>query len=207
MFDINNIFITLLNYPISYLELIGTLSGLICVYLAAKNNIHTWTFGIINVIFFFILFYQVHLYSDMILQIYFMYANIVGLIYWTKKKQELTAKSINRLTNTQRLKTIAIILLASAGMGYFMSDVHNLLPTIFPEPASYPYWDSFIAVASIVACWFLAKKKIENWVLWIIIDVICVILYYHKGIMLMSIEYLLFLINATYGLIVWSRLR
>lgn len=205
MLDINNIFITLLDYPISYLELIGTLSGLICVVLAARNNIHTWTLGIINVIFFFILFYQVRLYSDMILQIYFMYANIIGILYWnkaTKKDNKITLLTIN-----ERIKYLYIIISTWILLGLLMNNIHNVLPSIFPEPASYPYWDSFTTVTSIIACWLLAKKKIESWLLWIVIDIICIVLYYQKGIMLMSIEYFIFLINAIYGLLLWVKLR
>jgi len=70
-FDINNIAFTVLNYPISYVELIGTLFGFISVYLAAKANILTWSTGIINELFLFIMFFQIQLYADMFLQIYF----------------------------------------------------------------------------------------------------------------------------------------
>jgi len=76
--SIENICCTLLGYSLSYVELVGTVTGLVSVWLAARANILTWPVGIINVLAFFILFYQVRLYSDMALQVYFLATTIYG---------------------------------------------------------------------------------------------------------------------------------
>jgi nicotinamide mononucleotide transporter len=82
IFDINNVAFEIIGYPISYVEMIGTLFGFISVYLATKTNILTWGTGIINELFLFILFFQVQLYADMFLQVFFFAVTLYGWYYW-----------------------------------------------------------------------------------------------------------------------------
>ena len=86
-FYIDNTFFTLLDYPISYLEFFGTIAGIIAVWLAAKSNILTWPIGLINIGLFFIIFFQVQLYSDMFLQVYFFGISIYGWYNWVYEKK------------------------------------------------------------------------------------------------------------------------
>ncbi len=103
-FRIDSIFFTVLNYPVSYVEFIGTLAGLISVWLAAKSSIWTWATGLVNVICFFVIFYQVQLYSDMLLQAYFFAMSIYGWIVWGKQdKQE--ANPITHLSTKRHHST------------------------------------------------------------------------------------------------------
>lgn len=88
-----------------------------------------------------------------------------------------------------------------------MSLIHEFFPTAFPEPAAYPYADTLVAVASIVANTLMARRFIESWVLWIGIDVICVYLYFQKDIKFIAFEFLIFLILAFYGLYSWILLK
>src|SRR4051812_16827252 len=99
-FDIKNIAFSVLGYPISYVELIATLSGLLSVFYASRANILTWPTGIINELFLFILFFQVRLYADMVLQVYFFIVTIYGWYYWktnTIEKKIATVTFRNRL--------------------------------------------------------------------------------------------------------------
>jgi nicotinamide mononucleotide transporter len=84
--EIGNIAFTVRGYPVSYVELIGTLSGLISVYFASKANILTRGTGIVNEVFLFILFFQVHLYADMFLQAYFFVVTIYGWRNWKSNR-------------------------------------------------------------------------------------------------------------------------
>lgn len=86
-----------------------------------------------------------------------------------------------------------------------MSNIHILLPRYFKLEASFPYVDSLVMVMSIVATVLLAKKKIETWYLWISVDLICVLLFFQKGIVFLAFEYLIFLGLATYGLLNWRK--
>ena len=81
-FDIENIFFTVAGYQMSYLEFFGTIAGAIAVWLSAKANIWSWSIGVINVVLFFFLFYQVQLYPDMFLQVFFLITNLLGWWRW-----------------------------------------------------------------------------------------------------------------------------
>lgn len=205
LWDIHYVIITILGYPLSLIELIGTLSGLVSVYLASRANIWTWGTGILNEIAFFVLFYQVSLYSDMLLQVYFFVISVYGWIYWNQNKTQTIEENIQRLSNSIRLRYLSILILGTIALGFLMQDIHTYLPQFFPTPASYPFFDAFTTVASILAIILLASKKIENWVLWIIVDMVAIVLYFLKDIRFVAIEYIIFLILASYGLWSWSK--
>lgn len=197
--------IEFLGYKMSLVELIGTLTGILAVILATQSNIWSWPVGFVNFIFAFILYYQVHLYSDMFLQVYYVITGIYGWIYWYGKKNEAQTP-ITLLSRRGRVIHLTLIVIGTIGFGYFMSRIHLIMPQLFPHPAAYPYPDSFVAVLSVLANWMLAQRKIENWILWIVIDAICTIMYWLKGIQFFSLEYLIFTFMAIYGLINWIKL-
>jgi len=201
-FEIANTAFTVIGYPISYVELIGTVFGLISVYFASRANILTWSTGIINEAFLFILFFQVHLYADMFLQVYFFVVTIYGWYNWNTATIENKISAIN---SKARWLTAVIIIVGSIISGLLIKNIHLYLPNYFKIAASYPFTDSFVMLLSIVATVLLAKKKIENWHLWILVDAICVILYFKKGVYFLSLEYLIFLGLASYGLYNWKK--
>lgn len=201
-FDIANIAFSALDYKVSYIELIGTLFGLISVYYASRANILTWSTGIVNEFFLCLLFFQVQLYADMLLQVYFFTVTIYGWYYW---KSGTTDRSITTLTNSARLFVSGVIALGTVLAGMLFSNIHVYLPQYFKLPAAYPYIDSLVMVMSIVATIMLAQKKLESWYLWLLVDCISVALYYKKGVYFLSLEYLVFLGLAYYGLCNWRK--
>ena len=203
VFDINNTLIKVFEYPLSYVEFIGTFSGLISVWLATKQNILTWTTGFINIICFFAIFYQVHLYSDMILQIYFFITSVYGWITWRYQKQ--IKKPISILSMNKRILFCVVIIISTIIFGFLVKNIHLLLPKIFEHPASFPFVDTFIAITSIIATVLLAKRILENWVCWIIVDLVCVFVYLKKNILFISIEYGIFFLIACYGFFLWIK--
>lgn len=203
IFDIHNIATSAFGYDLSYVELTGTLFGLLSVWFAAKENILTWSTGLINVICFFAIFYQVNLYSDMFLQIYFFITSIYGWITWNNQNKK--AKPISLLTTKQRIITLSLIIFSTIILGFFVKNIHLLFPKIFSIPASYPFADTFIAVSSVIATIFLAKRILENWFLWITLDIVCVFVYAKKHIYFISIEYAIFFLLASYGLFLWIK--
>ena len=162
----------------------------------------TWATGIINELFLFILFFQVQLYADMFLQIYFFVLTLFGWYNWNKK---LNQKSISKTNLQTRIWIIIIIILGTILAGFFFANVHFYLPQYFKTESSFPYVDSLVMMLSIFATILLAQKKIETWYLWIVIDIICIFLFFKKGIIFLGIEYFLFLGLATYGLLNWKR--
>ena len=201
-FEIKNIAFHILGYPISYVELIGTLFGLVSVYFAARANILTWGTGIVNEIFLFLLFFQVQLYADMFLQIYFFVVTLYGWYNWNSKATET---KISETSFRNKILLTGSILIGTVISGILIANIHFYLPTYFKIEAAYPFTDSFVMVSSIVATVLLAKKKIENWYLWIIIDLVCVALYFKKGVYFLSLEYVIFLGLASYGLYRWKK--
>ncbi len=208
-FDSKSIFFTAFDTNVSYLEFFGTLAGAIAVWLSARANIWSWPIGIINVILLFFLFFQIQLYPDMFLQVFFFVTNLMGWWRWThpKKYEENTRHELRISWMPVRALLLfgVLIILGTAGFGSFASNLHELFPTLFNLPSAYPYMDSFVTVVSIVATYLMVQKKVECWMVWIIADMVATYLYFTKGIMLMSIEYFVFCLIASLGFFRWRR--
>lgn len=210
LFDINNVLFMIGDYPMTAVELIGTAFGLWTVWYARQEKISSWPIGIVNVIFFFVLFYQVNLYSDMFLQVFFFFASLLGWYRWTHPKTiEETNKQaelkISFLDNKWRIALVGMSFVSIVFLGGFMEIIHEVFPVAFPEPAAFPYWDAVTTILSIVAVTLLAQKKLESWMLWITIDIIATVLYYFKDIHLVSVEYIIFGIISGTGLYSWMK--
>lgn len=204
MFNIDTILFEALGYRMSLLELLATLTGLAAVWLAARSNILTWLFALVNAVLFFILFYQVNLYSAMALQVFFFCNALYGWYNW-QQSENGDKKPVTMLIHKQRVIWLAVIILGAFALGTVMTRIHIWLPDLFPERASFVYTDAMIAVMSIVASLLLAKLKLENWILWILVNLMSVAMYTMKGVMLVSIQYVIFLVMATYGFVEWKR--
>ena len=190
---------------VSRIELLSVMAGITAVYLAAKEKILTWPIGLINIATAFFIYYHVHLYSDMFLQIYFFGISIYGWTVWRNEKREKLP--LKWMDMQQRVIWALIIAIFSMSLGLFMNKIHFIFPNAFPNPAAFPFADSLVAVASVAANTLMAKRYIENWILWIGIDVICVFLYFEKDIVFIALEFLVFLVLACYGLAEWIRLH
>ena len=208
-FDHESIFFTLWGYPLSYLEFFGTLAGGLAVWLSARGNIWSWSIGIVNVILFFFLFFQVQLYPDMFLQVFFFITNLLGWWRWAHPKpgEENRRKELRASWMGQRrvIGLLLITLTATIGFGYFASTLHELAPSVFALPSAFPYADSFVLTVSIAATYLMVQKKVECWAAWILADVVATYLYFSKGILFVGIEYFVFCLIAAYGLWQWRR--
>lgn len=208
-FDHRTILFTLWDYPMSYLEFFGTLAGGIAVWLSARGNIWSWPLGILNVVLFFFLFYQVQLYPDMFLQVFFFVTNLLGWWRWAhprpgeeNRKRELKATWMG---TGKSVAILAFTLTATSGFGYFASNLHAWAPTLFPLPSAFPYLDSFVLTTSVAATYLMVQKKIECWAAWILTDAVATYLYVSKGILFVGLEYFVFCLIASFGLWQWQR--
>ena len=204
MFNIDTILFEALGYRMSLLELLATLTGLAAVWLAARSNILTWLFALVNAVLFFILFYQVNLYSAMALQVFFFCNALYGWYNWRRSRNG-DQNPVTMLKHKQRVIWLAVIILGAMALGTIMSRIHLWLPDLFPQRATFVYTDAMIAVMSIVASLLLAKLRLENWILWILVNLMSVAMYAMKGVMLVSLQYVIFLFMASYGLVEWKR--
>lgn len=196
---------TLFGWPLSLVELLAILSGVLSVWYAARRNIFTWVTGLVNEGLFFLVFYQVQLYSDMALQVFFAVATLYGWYHWRVSDFEKTPP--RSLGGYGWIAGLFIIALATLLLGNEMASAHAALPNLFKLPAAYPFTDAFTASASVVATVLLARGVIESWVIWIVIDVVSIGLYFNRGIPFMGVLYMLFLVLATVGLVSWAKAR
>jgi nicotinamide mononucleotide transporter len=209
LFDIENISFEVLEYPMSYIEFFGTLTGAIAIGLSAKANVWNWPVGIISVVLLFFLFYQVQLYPDMFLQIFFFATNLIGWWRWTHPKTyEEDSKHELRVSFMKRRQFIAVFFLGIAGtvlFGTLAKNIHEIFPALFAKPSAFPFLDSFVTVMSIITTFLIIQKKIESWIFWIVIDVLATYMYFAKGVKLLGLEYLVFCFIAAFGLWNWVR--
>lgn len=178
------------------LEVVGALTGLLCVWLAARQQVWTWPVALVNVVCYFVFFYQIRLYADMWLQVFFLASNLYGWYEWLYGGRNHSVLPVTRL----RPLHIAGLLLAGA----VASGLMGLYFQSFTK-ASYPLLDSALAAFSILAQVLLTRKKIENWVIWFVVDIFYVGLYYQKQAYLTSGLYFIFLILAVQGFLAWKR--
>ncbi|HRI77941.1 MAG TPA: nicotinamide riboside transporter PnuC [Cyclobacteriaceae bacterium] len=208
-FDIHNILVKVLGYPLSYLEFFATLSGFIAVWLSARANIWSWPIGIVNVTLFFFLVFQVQLYPDMFLQVFFFITNLMGWWRWTHPKKGEEDRKLELRVSWMPLSMLIVFsvvtLFATILSGYFAGNLHELFPQIFNKPSAFPFLDSFVMVVSIAATYLMIQKKIECWIAWLIADLVATFLYFSKGIFFVGLEFTAFCVITIVGFITWRR--
>lgn len=207
-FDINNIAFELLDYKMSWLELVATIAGLLAVWLSAREHISNWGIGLINVVCSAVIFYKMSLYSDVFLQIYFFVTGVYGWYLWAKRKADTheNVVKISWLTQQQQVLTTVSIVFSTLILGYMMTKAHTWYPSVFPTEAAFPYADTLVMVMSIFGNLLLMVKKIESWILWVLVDIIAPVLYFQKGILLITFEYVIFLGLASFALVNWLKI-
>jgi len=193
----------LFKYPVVHLEWLSALAGVAAVWLAARENILSWPIGLVNILSAFFIYHHVQLYADMFLQLYFFGMGLYGWHSW--RWEHRAAIPLKWMTGKMRLASGMLLALASVAMGWCMTRLHIWFPQWFPLAAAFPYADSVVATSSVLANFLLARRYLENWILWIGIDLLCVYLYFYKGILLFALEFLVFLVLAGYGLFYWAR--
>ncbi len=208
-FSINTTFFTLMDYSMSYVEFFGTIFTIWCVWLTSKAKVLSWPIGIVGVVLYMVLFYQINLYGDMLEQGYFLITGFIGWYVWLHPKGGEGEKngSLKISTNSFKTNVLYAVLIAflTAVLAWVTMNLDNWLPQYFPEATTYPFLDAFTTTMSFVAQWLLVKKRLESWVLWIVVDVIGIWLYWVKGVKFISLEYVLFLGIAIGGLIGWYK--
>ena len=203
--SVENIAFTILEYPMSYVELVGTILYLWSVWLITRRRVLTWLIGIVSVLLYMVLFYQIRLYSDTLEQVYYLGASVYGWWVWNKSpKNEGQVTDLKYNKPRGLIFWAALTLIVSIFTGVLMSRIHLLLPAIFPDAASFPFVDALTTIMSFTAMWLMAQKNIESWIYWIIVDLIGIWLYFVKDVRFISLLYVLLLLMAINGLRSWN---
>jgi len=181
---------------LSWTEFLGVVFGLLCVWLTAKQNIWCWPTGIINNIFFGILLFQSRLYSDFALQVIYAVLSIYGWYEWLYGGKNRTPLPVSRASRKQ---WVVLALLALTSL---------TLLTVFLDTSTdtdVPFWDALPTILSLAAQYMLTIKLLENWPIWVVVNLIYIPLYIYKGLYLMSALQILFIIISVMGFIAWRK--
>ena len=182
----------------SWIEILGSLAGLVSVYLTARNNIWNWWWGVANVLLYGWLFFSSRLYSDALLQIaYFLPMQFYGWWVWKKAgPRHADDLPVTRLSLDACVLVALLVAAASAGWGELMKTHTN---------AAQPFLDATLAMVSVAAQYLDARKKLESWWLWIAVDVVSAFYLYPKqGLFVTAGVYAVFLVIAVAGLWRWT---
>ncbi len=204
-FSIQHIACTFLGYSMSWLELLATLFTIVNVWLAIRQHMLNWPAGLVAIVLSFLLFYQSSLYADAFLQIFFFVVSCYGWYHWAFGHKSEAALPVTKLSSAGRKVVAVLVMVGTLLAGYVIQHLNTWFPVYFPQPAAYPYPDSFVMVGSFAGQWLLAKKKLENWWCWIAVNSVAVVIYYFKDIQLFSLLYLLLWVMAVSGWMRWKQ--
>ncbi|WP_052284699.1 nicotinamide riboside transporter PnuC [Kluyvera genomosp. 1] len=207
------------GYDLSWIEAIGTIAGLLCIWLASLEKIVNYLFGLINVTLFAIIFFQIQLYASLLLQLFFFAANIYGWYAWSRQTSHHEAElQIRWLPLPKALAWLAACVVAIGLMTVYIDPVFAVLTHVavsvmqtlgmnvtMPvlQPDAFPFWDSCMMVLSIAAMVLMTRKYVENWLLWVVINVISVAIFTLQGVYAMALEYLILTFIALNGSRMW----
>lgn len=180
----------------SWIEITAAITGLLCVWLNAKENIWNYPIGYINVACFIYMFWDAKLYADVTLQCFFAVLMAIGWYTWLTKRQGSAVRPTTKAPN--HIFLIWIVIIFALG-GIWGAVLHAW------TDASVPYLDALIAMASVVAQFFLSRKVLQNWLIWIVVDVFSIGMYWYKGLHLTAYLYVMFLLIAIQGYVEWRK--
>jgi nicotinamide mononucleotide transporter len=180
----------------TWLEAVAVFFGIASVIYSIKKNILVFPTGMVSTLIYVYICLQYKLYADMGINAYYFAMSVYGWYLWSRppgEKEELPVTWLNKKGIIQSI----LLLIGSYAVLYFV--LANF------TDSDVPYWDSFTTASAFVGMWLMAKKKVENWIAWIITDIVSVPLYFYKGLTLTSFQFLFFTILATIGLIEWIK--
>jgi len=187
-----------------WMEFTGLVSGLLCVWLLIRQNVWTFPIGLVYAVVSVVVFFEARLYADVLLSGYYVLMNGYGWYYWLYggTRTRLTGGALEEdtlpVSRTPLLTGVVLGGLTAAaigGMGWFFDTQTD---------AAFPYWDSATTCMSFAAMWMTARKYIENWIIWLIVDVIATAIYYLKDIQFYAILYGVYLGMAILGWRAWQ---
>lgn len=178
----------------SFAEVLGTIASAICVYLAVKRNIWTYPIGIVGTVAFFFVFWNIGLYSSALLQVFFTAVQLYGWWYWLYGDKG----------NKPKITSINVYWVYGGLFAAFL--MSGLLASITSRfGAAVPLTDAMIFGFSVVAQFFLDRKKLENWIVWFFVNAVSIYVYGTQGLYLITGLYIVFLLNAGYGYWEWLK--
>lgn len=180
------------------IEIIGAVIGLVYLYLEFKANKWLWPVGVVMPIVYVWIFFQSKFYADMGVNIYYFFASIYGWIYWNKHKY--SEQGTLPITHTPKRYIFPLIIIGTLLFVFIAS----ILLKYTDSPV--PYGDSFTTALSILGMWVLAKKHVEQWWFWFVVNIFSCALYAWKGLYTTSILFGIYSIISVFGYFKWKKM-
>jgi nicotinamide mononucleotide transporter len=181
---------------LDWLEATAVVFGIVSVYLSVKENIWSWPTAIVNVTLYILVFYRSKLYADMGLQVIYIAISVYGWYEWLHGGENRSALAVTR-AKPRLLALLAVI--AAAGSLAIGTALRRL------TDASLPYVDASTTTVSLVAQWMMARKILENWIVWVAVDVVYIGMLTYKSLHLTAFLYAVFLALAAKGYFEWKK--
>ncbi|MFY0608210.1 MAG: nicotinamide mononucleotide transporter [Cyclobacteriaceae bacterium] len=194
-----NEFFTLLIeqfYQTTWLEAVAVLFGLLSVWYSKQENILVYPTGIISVLIYVYITFQYGLYADMGINGYYFVMSVYGWYNWTNTSDDSAQIPITKMSQPEWRMAMAFLI------GIFLLIRWVLLS--FTD-SDVPNWDAATTSFALVGMWLMARKKIENWLAWIITDLVSIPLYLYKGLPFTAFQFLVFTVLATWGYFSWKK--
>lgn len=179
------------------LQIVGVVLGLLYLWLEYRADIRLWIVGLIMPVVHGALYFKAGLYADCSMQAYYVLAGIYGLAVWRNAPKKDSKHASIAHTPLAKLPYIITAYVAAHAVIYFV--------LVRFTDSSVPFWDSFTTALSIIAMWMLSRKYIEQWLVWLVVDLTTVALYIYKGIPLTAGLYLVYSALAVVGYLKWRR--
>lgn len=190
--------------PEMIFEIIGAVIGLAYLYLEYKANVWLWPVGIVMSLFYVIIFFHGKFYADAAVYLYYIGANAYGLFLWTRSRKQSIEKNVTKdelaITHVPANRILPIGLITIV----LWMVLYGILKTVTDSPI--PLGDAFTTAVSIVATWMLAQKYLEQWMLWIVVNLVSSILYFWKGLYPTGVLFIVYVIVAVLGYFRWKKL-
>lgn len=169
--------------------------NLLYVYLAGRRNIACWPVGIIGVVLSFLVYVPARLYSDALLQVFYLVLSLYGWWTWSNNGEASDFPSVRRMSRIQHVYVILVGLGGGMLLGWFWSHFDAALPMI----------DGLTTSFSMVTTWLVARRYLENWWYWIVIDSVCIGVYFLRDIPAFIVLFGMYVLLSIWGLRAWHR--
>ena len=176
-------------------EAIAAAIGLAYLLLAVRRNLWCWLCAFVSTSIYLVVFLRANLYMQSALQVFYLIMAVVGFMDWRRGRSDQGDVLIRRWSWGQHLAAFGVVAVATLVNGWWLSDT----------AAAAPYADSFVTWASVITTWMVARRVIENWLYWIVVDAVAAWLYFSQGLLVTTLLFVIYIAIVIRGYVVWRR--
>jgi len=182
----------------NWLEITAVIFAILYLILAVKQNILCWIVGIISSVLYFFIMQKAGLYMEAYLQVFYVVMGIYGWSQWSASNASNPSFIVNTWSKYQHMIAISIILALSLLSGFLLERYTD---------AALPFLDALVSWGAVVATYMVAKKLLENWIYWFVIDATSIFLFIERGLWLSAVLFVTYLVIIFFGYQSWNKVR